>query len=109
MTVRANFLFGNSSGASVIKELFTVPSDRTAIVRTLTIQNAATAARDCTLYIQGDDGSYRPVWVELAIPAGQSRHLSTWMVAEAGRKIACLSTGNCFVTGHGSLLEGVNS
>ncbi len=91
----------------MFKDLYTTPPGRTTIIRTITIENTAVAARDCTIYIQDDTGTARAVILELAMPAKTLRRIDSWFVVEAGRKVQCYSTGNCLVTGHGSELDGL--
>lgn len=106
MPVRSSVLFDNSLGTNIVKTLWTVPAERTAIIKDLSIGAGGSVASTVQLFIQGETGADRLVWRAVLQPSTCVDLHGLFWVIDSGRSIKSVSTGGGSIIGFGALLDG---
>lgn len=107
MAVRSARLFGPTALNSTWLTVYTVPSGRTAIIRTLTLANTDTATQG-TLVIGVNGTDHDDRLFTIVMPAGTTQRIDSFLVLNPGdtlRAIRQTSTEMC-LAGFGALLLG---
>lgn len=94
-------------GASSNAVVYTVPADRTALIRTITMSNLAAVAQHAVVTVDRGSGTRR--LVQAVIPANESYVLDAPVALDEGDIVQCFNQsagGSIDFYGGGSLLLG---
>lgn len=107
MAVRSRRLYSanlNTLGATV--NIYTVPSGRTLIVRTVTFKRATINATDVEVLIRPAGGGGISTWARAALGTNETVALPFEIILNPADVLAVFITARCYVHAFGSLLLG---